>query len=84
VSKGAQFRGFLLSRVRGILGGISSIPLVLVILVDQILAIDAHEVFLLFPKCCAFLWSESEDRELDLGELTCGLLFNPRTQASPV
>jgi hypothetical protein len=29
VSKGARFWGFLLSRVRGVLGGISSIPLVL-------------------------------------------------------
>jgi hypothetical protein len=29
VSKGARFLGFILSRVRGILGGISSIPLVL-------------------------------------------------------
>jgi hypothetical protein len=27
VSKGAQFWGFLFSRVRGVLGGISSIPL---------------------------------------------------------
>jgi hypothetical protein len=27
VSRGAQFLGFLLSRVRGILGGVSSIPL---------------------------------------------------------
>jgi hypothetical protein len=34
-------------------------------------------VFLLSPKSCANPWSESGDRDLDLGELTCGLLFIP-------
>jgi hypothetical protein len=34
-------------------------------------------VFLLSPKSCANLSSESGDRELDLGELTHGLLFIP-------
>jgi hypothetical protein len=34
------------------------------------LAMECHEVFLLSPKSCANLWSDSGDRELDLGELT--------------
>jgi hypothetical protein len=38
---------------------------------------SAHEVFLLSPKSCANSWSNSGDRELDLGELTRGLLFIP-------
>jgi hypothetical protein len=34
-------------------------------------------VFLLSPMSCANPWSESGDRELDLEELTRGLLFIP-------
>jgi hypothetical protein len=41
-------------------------------------------VFQLSPKSCANPWSDSGDRELELGELTRGLLFIPRAQASPV
>jgi hypothetical protein len=37
-------------------------------------------VFLLSPKSCANSWSESGDRDLDLEELTRGLLFMPRAQ----
>jgi hypothetical protein len=34
-------------------------------------------VFLLSPESCANLWSQSGDREFDLGELTRGFLFIP-------
>ena len=37
-------------------------------------------MFLLSPKSCPNPWSESGDREFDLGELTRGLLFIPRAQ----
>jgi hypothetical protein len=40
MSKGAQFWGFRCSRVRGVLGGISSIPLDYQVLVDQILVME--------------------------------------------
>jgi hypothetical protein len=35
-------------------------------------------VFLLSPKSCTNLWSDSGDRELDLGELTCGCCSSSR------
>jgi hypothetical protein len=34
-------------------------------------------VFLLSPKSCVNPWNKSGDQELDLGELTRGLLFIP-------
>jgi hypothetical protein len=37
-------------------------------------------VFLQSPKSCANPWSKSGDRDLDLGDLTCGLLFIPSAQ----
>jgi hypothetical protein len=38
-------------------------------------------VFLLSPKSCVNPWSESEDRELDLEELTSGLCSSRAAQA---
>jgi hypothetical protein len=35
---------------------------------------SSHEVFLLSPKSCTNPWSDSGDRELDLGELTRGVV----------
>jgi hypothetical protein len=76
--KGAWFWGFLLSRVKGVLGGISSIPLILAqFRWTKPCPWTDHEVFLLSPKSCVKPWSESGDRELDLEELTRGLLFIP-------
>jgi hypothetical protein len=59
MSKGAQFGGFRGSRVRGVLGGIYSIPL------------DLASFGGPNP------WSDSGDRELDLGELTRGCCSSP-------
>jgi hypothetical protein len=65
--------GFWCSRVRGALGGISSIPLDLASFGGQNLGYwTIHEMFLLSPKSCANPWSDSGVRELDLGELTHG------------
>ena len=41
-------------------------------------------MFLLSPKSCAKPWSESGDRELDLGELTRGRCSSRAAQARPV
>jgi hypothetical protein len=45
---------------------------------------SAHEVFLLSPKSCTNPWSDSRDRELDLGELTRGSCSSPSGPAWPV
>jgi hypothetical protein len=76
VSKGARFWGFLLSRVRGVLGEISSIPLDLASFGGLNLGYGVPMRCSYFPpKSCANPWSESGDRDLDLGELTRGLLY---------
>jgi hypothetical protein len=82
MSKGALFGGFLQVRVRGVLGGNPTIPLDLTSFWwTKSLLWDAHEVLLLSPKSCASSWSESGDWDLDLEELTRGLLFIPSSQA---
>jgi hypothetical protein len=41
-------------------------------------------VFLLAPKSCANPWSDSEDRELDLGGVDPRVLFISRAQVTLV
>jgi hypothetical protein len=73
VIKGARCWGFLGSNVRGVLGGISSIPLDLAIFWwTKSCLWSAYDVFLLSPKSCTNSWSNSGDQELDLEELTRG------------
>jgi hypothetical protein len=45
---------------------------------------SVHEVFLLSPKSCANPWSDSGERELDLGELTRGCCSSRRAQVTPI
>jgi hypothetical protein len=75
VSKGARFWGFQCYRVRGVLGGISSIPLDLASFGGPNLGYVVPMRCLLSPKSCTNPWSDSGDRELDLGELTRGAVL---------
>jgi hypothetical protein len=92
MSKGAQFGGFRGSRVRGVLGGISSIPL-------DLASFGGPNIGYGVPMRCSYYpqilggiysipldlasfggpnpWSDSGDRELDLGELTRGCCSSP-------
>jgi hypothetical protein len=71
VRKGARFWGFLGSRVRGVLGGISSIPLILASFGGPNLGYGVPKRCSYYPpKSCAKPWSNSGDQELDLRELT--------------
>jgi hypothetical protein len=78
VSKGARFWGFLLSRVRGVLGGISSISLDLVSFSRPNHGYGMPMRYSYYPQSYANPWSESGDRDLE--ELTRGLLFVSRAQ----
>jgi hypothetical protein len=54
------------------LAGFLRFLLIWQVLVDKIMAMAPHEVFLISPKSCSSPWSDSGDRSLDLEELTCG------------
>jgi hypothetical protein len=83
--KGLDFWGFRCARVWCVLGGNPSIPLDSTSFWWTITWLwSAHEVFLLSPKSCSNLWSESGDRELDLEELTRGCCKSRAAQAWPV
>jgi hypothetical protein len=83
--KGLDFWSFRCSRVRGVLGGISSIPLDLTSFGGQ-----NHGYGLLMrcsyhpPKSCSSPWSDSGDRSLDLEELTRRCCSSRAAQATPV
>jgi hypothetical protein len=71
------------SRVRGLLGRISSIPHDLASFGGKNLGYG-HEVFLLSPKSCSSPWSDSGDRSLDLEELTRGCCSSRAAKVTPV
>jgi hypothetical protein len=82
---GAQFWGFRCSRVRGVLGGISSIPLDLASFGGQ------NRGYGLLMRCSYHPQSlvqvpvsDSGDRGLDLEELTRGCCSSRAVQATPV
>jgi hypothetical protein len=73
VSKVARFWGFLCSRVIGVFGGISSIPLVWTRFGEIKLGYGLlMRCPIVPPKSCSSLWSDSGDQGLDLEELTRG------------
>jgi hypothetical protein len=72
VSKGARFWGFLGSRVRGVLGVISSIPLDLASFGGPNLGYGVSMRCSYYPQSLAQIREAIWDRELDLGELTRG------------
>jgi hypothetical protein len=73
--------GFLEISWRGLLGVHLLIPLDLVSLGAQIIAMRCPWGTHTIPKSRANPWSESGDREGSLEELTCGSLFIPSAQA---
>jgi hypothetical protein len=84
VSKGAQFWGFRCSRVRGVLGGISSIPLDLASFGGQNLGYGV-------PMRCSYypqILRESVERfgrsGVGFGGVDPRVLFIPRAQVTPV
>jgi hypothetical protein len=71
--------------VRGVLGGISSIPLDLASFGGQKLGYGLLMRCSYYPQSlCANPWSDSGDRELDLGELTHGCCSSRAAQVTPV
>jgi hypothetical protein len=85
VSKGARFLSFSSSRLRGVLGGISSIPLVS----TSVGGIKLGYGLLIRCSYCpqslvSGLWSDSGYQDLDLEELTRGCCSSRGTQATPV
>jgi hypothetical protein len=66
----ARFWSFQCSRVRGVLGGISSIPLDLVSFGGQKLGYGLPMRFFYYPQSLAQI--RGAIREMDLGELTHG------------
>jgi hypothetical protein len=73
VSKGARFGVFGVLGLEEFLAGFLRFLLIWHVL-----------VFLLSPKSCANLWSDSGDRELDLGVLTRGCCSSREAQATPI
>jgi hypothetical protein len=82
--KGLDFGVFVVLGFVVFLAEILRFLLIQWVLVDHNLAMECHEVFLLSPKSCSDLWRESEDRELDLEELTRGFCSSRAAQVSLV
>jgi hypothetical protein len=71
-AKGLDFGVFGVLGLEEFLAGFLQFLLIWKVLVTETYLWTTHEVFLPSPKSCANLWSDSGDRELDLGELTRG------------
>jgi hypothetical protein len=85
VSKGARFWGFSSSRVRGVLGGISSISPFWTSFGGIRLGYRLLMRCSFYPpKSCSSPWSDLGDRSLDLGELTRGCCSSRAAMATPV
>jgi hypothetical protein len=84
VSKGARFGVFRVLGLEVLLARFLRFLLFGQVLVGLNLAMTPHEVFLLSPKSCLSLWSDSGDQGLDLEELTRRCYSSRAAQATPV
>jgi hypothetical protein len=84
VSKGARFCGFRCSRIRGVLGGISSIPLDLASFGGQNLGYGVPMRCSYYLQSLVQIHGAIQGSGVGFGGVDPRVLFIPRAQATPV